>query len=431
MKTKFFTLLLAIVAGTNAIFAWTYEKKVIGGICYNLEENGRTAQITYPDTEDRYTDLTSVYIPKSVTYSGVTYDVTTIVQDNPFGVSYKLSAFNVESSNEYFCAINGVLFSKDQKTLIIYPRAKTDTEYIMPNSVTNIGRCAFASPANLKKVTLSNNLKKISYMAFSSCMELTDVVINNGVTTLETGAFYNCYKLNNLVLPSSVTKIDAYGLSFYGYLLESVRLTCEAVNPPQCTNDAFLGTSDRLVVYVPANSVKTYNNANGWKNFTIKPIKAATTGSATPKAKATHCSVVVEWVSVEGADSYIVDITNDENVAFCSLNFDEEGQLLTNSYSLPSRNGYPREVQNALQTANGWQYTINGLNPATKYIYIITAKQGSSVLFTQSVEFHTNSLEPINNIQTDKAQSTKLLHNGQVFILRGDKVYTTTGQELK
>ena len=39
------------------------------------------------------------------------------------------------------------------------------------------------------------------------------------------------------------------------------------------------------------------------------------------------------------------------------------------------------------------------------------------------------SSEDIENVQGDEVQCTKVIKNGQVFILRGDKTYTLTGQE--
>ena len=37
----------------------------------------------------------------------------------------------------------------------------------------------------------------------------------------------------------------------------------------------------------------------------------------------------------------------------------------------------------------------------------------------------------IENVQSDKVQSTKIFRDGQCLILRGDKTYTVQGQEVK
>jgi len=42
-----------------------------------------------------------------------------------------------------------------------------------------------------------------------------------------------------------------------------------------------------------------------------------------------------------------------------------------------------------------------------------------------------NSMTPIDNIQADQQTVTKILHDGQIFILRGEKVYTLQGQKVK
>ena len=42
----------------------------------------------------------------------------------------------------------------------------------------------------------------------------------------------------------------------------------------------------------------------------------------------------------------------------------------------------------------------------------------------------SNPIESIEEIPTE-AQCTKLLRDGQIFILRGDKVYTVTGQRIE
>jgi len=37
----------------------------------------------------------------------------------------------------------------------------------------------------------------------------------------------------------------------------------------------------------------------------------------------------------------------------------------------------------------------------------------------------------VDTIQEHNAQTTKILRNGQILILRGNKVYTVTGQEVR
>ena len=46
-------------------------------------------------------------------------------------------------------------------------------------------------------------------------------------------------------------------------------------------------------------------------------------------------------------------------------------------------------------------------------------------------EITTIGAEGIEDAQSDQVQNTKILRNGQIFIQRGEKIYTITGQEIQ
>ena len=77
MKTKIFTLLLAVAASVGTMFA---EKVKIGDLYYNLYSSNGTASVTYEilDSWENYTGLYAVNIPSTVIYQGTTYVVTSI-----------------------------------------------------------------------------------------------------------------------------------------------------------------------------------------------------------------------------------------------------------------------------------------------------------------------------------------------------------------
>lgn len=90
--------------------------------------------------------------------------------------NYSVKEIKVDSNNSHYTAVDGVLFSKDQKILYRYPSAKTEisntvTAYTIPNTVTTI-----------KSET------------FFSCQNLTSITIPNTVTTIENNAFYGVKK---------------------------------------------------------------------------------------------------------------------------------------------------------------------------------------------------------------------------------------------
>lgn len=72
-----------------------------------------------------------------------------------------------------YSVLDGVLYSKDGKTLVRYPSAKADEEFIIPSTVTKIAENAFSGATNLKKVQIKSNVTEIGKNAFSYLSGLT------------------------------------------------------------------------------------------------------------------------------------------------------------------------------------------------------------------------------------------------------------------
>ena len=100
--------------------------------------------------------LTSVTIPASVTNIG--YGV--------FEECYLLTAITVDTDNPFYSSVNGVLFDKDQTTLIEFPDA-VGGSYTIPNSITQIGNHAF-SGCRLTTVTMDTNIISLGDYAFGA-----------------------------------------------------------------------------------------------------------------------------------------------------------------------------------------------------------------------------------------------------------------------
>ena len=103
-----------------------------------------------------------IVIPASVKTIGGDHDVKTNTGygDHVFydaGKDSSLKAFEVSAENPYFCAVDGVLYDKALTRLIAYPRGKTDTELILPDTVTQLDALSFSRPAYLKRLYLPDN----------------------------------------------------------------------------------------------------------------------------------------------------------------------------------------------------------------------------------------------------------------------------------
>ena len=168
------------------------------------------------------------------------------------------------------------------------------TSVTIPNSVTSISEGAFAYCTGLNSVTIPNSVTSIGNSAFSCCSGLTSITIPNSVTSIGGWAFYYCTGLTSITIPNSVTSIGSQAFS-YCDALTSIYLLGEI--PPSANNsfDQYVYTYKTL--YVPTGSLKTYQNADTWKNFQniqefdVTGIKNADTSNITIKVTANGISL--------------------------------------------------------------------------------------------------------------------------------------------
>ena len=181
-----------------------------------------------------------------------------------------------------------------------------------------------------------------------------------------------------------------------------------------------------------------YKAATGWRDFYyVESIGAegTTVSSNQVSVEPTDNTATMTWPTDDNAASYTIQITKD-GVVFCTLIFNGNGQLTGIAFA-PGKNGSHHAPQATL-TANGMQFTVTGLNSGTHYAFTLTAKDSQeAVLASYTGEFTTTGEQVPTGIGNTpfpsgegRGEATKLLRNGQIFILRGDKVYTLQGQEL-
>ena len=302
MKTKLFTLLLAVAASVGIMFAesgtcgdnltWYLTNNVltISGTgtmydydyFYNLSpwkyykdqikqvviKNGVTSIGNCAFKDCDY--LASVTIPNSVTSIG----------DDTFYGCYDLTSVTIPNS---ITSIGNYAFGSCWYL----------TSITIPNSVISIGEGAFSSCAYLTSVEIPNSVTSIGNSTFRGCSRLAFVTIPNSVISIGDYAFYECYNLTSVTIPNSVTEIGDY--AFYGgsligeesalktlvigsgveYIGSSAfaahkklrSLTCKATNPPLASANCFKDINVSIPLYVPVISIEQYKQAPEWKEF--------------------------------------------------------------------------------------------------------------------------------------------------------------------
>lgn len=132
--------------------------------------------------------LTSVMIPSRVTN----------IAQGAFALCTSLTSITVSAQNSAYSSADGVLFNKDQNTLVQYPAGKTVGSYTIPNGVTSIGNRAFMG-SGLTSVTIPDSVTGIEDDAFHHCPNLTSVTIPSSVIRIRTHAFVDCTNLTSAV----------------------------------------------------------------------------------------------------------------------------------------------------------------------------------------------------------------------------------------
>jgi hypothetical protein len=126
-----------------------------------------------------------------------------------FTECYSLREIVVPRDNKKFTSDGNNILSKNKRILYM-PMKLNNEEYIVPDSVESIAKCAFRYIAyDVKKITLNGNLRYIDKIALSFCWDVEELKIPKKVEYIGAGAFTNCIALKSLTLPKSVKYLGA------------------------------------------------------------------------------------------------------------------------------------------------------------------------------------------------------------------------------
>ena len=155
-----------------------------------------------------------------------------------------ISGYGVAPENPNFTVVDGVVYSKDLKTLVAYPSALPRKHFVIPSTTKFIGWGAFMDSkiesiefpegllsiggwsfqgSSLKKVEIPDTVAVIGESAFQFCKDLQEVRLSNGLESLPQQLFSSCSSLKVLDIPSSVKVVD-YSCFIWSENLERIIL---------------------------------------------------------------------------------------------------------------------------------------------------------------------------------------------------------------
>ena len=411
--------------------------------------------------------LISITIPESVTSIGKSafkgcskLTSVTINSDAIINKAYTSSSSNL--SNIFGSQVTKYIIGDNVKGIGNYAfyNCSSLSSITIPNSVTSIGNYAFSGCSFLTSVTIPESVISIGSSAFNDCLSLTsvhitdiaawcniyfgsesanplyyahnlylngnlvkDLVIPNNVTSIGDNAFDSCSKLTSITIPNSVKSIGANAFKGCRQLYS---IYCYAAMPPMAYESSFENYNAYL--YVPCESQRYYQADMVWSKFpNTQCISSENVITDEIVITPSDNEANVTWPTVSGAASYELVIKDKDGNIVCTLIFNANGQLTSIAFNAPSRNSAPAQTQSA-----GFSFTITGLDSGTGYDLTLTAKDNSgNIIEETTIPFHTDYPEGIEDVQSDEVQSTKVIKDGQVLILRNGKTYTMQGQEVK
>lgn len=229
--------------------------------CENLKKVTIPDSITVIDDYAFYNcpSLEELNIPETVTKIGfMTFHgcsslremsipaAVTEIEEFAFEGCSSLTGIHVDKANQFYKDEDGILFDKEGTTLILYPSAKEDTDYTVPegckrvedyafigntflksvniDNIEELGEDAFYYCTSLESITVPDTITELNGSVFGNCQSLVSVTLPATLTSIGNSCFYDCFSLPEISIPDSVTSIGDYAF-FNCPQLSEIRLT--------------------------------------------------------------------------------------------------------------------------------------------------------------------------------------------------------------
>lgn len=143
------------------------------------------------------TDMAEVTLPESLQ----------TVSTEAFRNFESLKNIYVKSGNSSYKSVDGVLYSANGREVAVYPQARPEESYEIPDGVERIESFAFYYSKNLKNIKIPDSVARIGNSAFAYT-GITAVEIPDMVTEIDMKTFLGCKSLKAVKLPASLKNIS-------------------------------------------------------------------------------------------------------------------------------------------------------------------------------------------------------------------------------
>ena len=192
--------------------------KSIGEGCFMGAVFPSSYELKFPDSLRTIGDVAFTYT-ENIKQIFIPSLVETIGED-VFGRSSDLNYIGVDTNNQYYTSIDGVLYSKDTTSIISVPTNKSGV-FSIPYGVEVIDNFAFDG-CRISSVNIPTSVTRIKSAAFSSCNSLSEVHIPASVSNIEGGAFRASENLYNLTIDSLNTGYKAIDHCIYSMDMDTL-----------------------------------------------------------------------------------------------------------------------------------------------------------------------------------------------------------------
>lgn len=349
------------------------------------------------------------------------------------------------------------------------------TSALLGNHVTSIGENAFFDCPALKSISIPNSVTTIGRAAFSNCPAMTSITIGRNVESIGQMAFFSCGSVTSIVCRA--TTPPALGTMVFGGIPSS---EYEGLDPETC------------VLYVPKGSESLYANADQWGDFThiVGLEELVPVSDDFEDYSASNITILAgqEGANVPWYDRYPQLMNGSKSDKWCSVTYGGEAYSARNkdivvwktatpvrmvAYTLttgddirqyPARNwkawticggsfASDEAAEAAILAAEGWteihkitddvildpqdttDFRFAVSIPGTYQYYRLVI---DDIVGPDNIQQMAELTMGIKDTPTDiddlvdrQAIIRKFIKDGQLFILRDDKMYTITGARVQ